>query len=112
MVSEDFPYEVAEFDTVYSASVFHIIPDDTELWEYLNNAYITLDEDGVFIGSTLGVEEGTLLSPGRWGPPRVLTRTQLEKYLTEAGFSSPTLVRREHTHHQVNEQEDLCYFEF
>ena len=112
VVSEDYPYGEAEFDTVYSASVFHVIPGDVELREYLNNTYTTLGTGGVFFGSTLGVEDGTSISPGRWGPPRVLTKTQLEKYLTGAGFSSPTLVRREHTHHQVNEQEQLCYFEF
>jgi len=112
VVSEDFPYGEAGFDTVYSASVFHVIPGDAELREYLHNAYSTLDTGGVFFGSTLGVEDGTRPSPARWGPPRVITKTQLEKCLTGAGFSSPMLVRREHTHHQVNEQERLYYFEF
>jgi SAM-dependent methyltransferase len=111
-VSETFPFGVAEFDTVYSASVLHVIDDDKELTKYLANACTTLSAEGVFFGSTLGLEEGAVPSPDRWGPQRVMTEEQLVEYITGAGFSRPEVVRREHTHHQVNEQKNLCYFEF
>ena len=110
--SEAFPFGVGEFDFVYSASVLHVIDDDDELREYLANAYTTLAADGVFFGSTLGVEDGTVPSPDRWGPQRVITEQQLAEFLTSVGFSCPDVVRREHVHHQVNEQKNLCYFEF
>lgn len=110
--SETFPFGVGEFDLVYSASVLHVIDDDAVLGEYLANAYTTLAADGVFFGSTLGVEDGTAPTPDRWGPQRVITKKQLAEFLTSAGFNSPDMVRREHVHHQANEQRNLCYFEF
>jgi SAM-dependent methyltransferase len=110
--SETFPFGVAEFDLVYSGSVLHVIDEDTELREYLANAYTTLAANGLFFGSTLGVRDGTVPSPDRWGPQRVMTEKQLAGFLTGAGFTCPEIVRREHVHHQVNEQKNLCYFEF
>ena len=97
---------------MYSASVLHVIDDDKELREYLAKAYTTLTADGVFFGSTLGIDDGTFPSPDRWGPQRVMTEKQLVEYLTGAGFTRPEMVRCEHIHHQVKEQKNLCYFEF
>ena len=53
-VSDTFPFGPAEFDMVYSASVFHVIADDREFGTYLANAWSVLRPGGIFFGSTLG----------------------------------------------------------
>jgi SAM-dependent methyltransferase len=110
-MSDTFPFGPAEFDMVYSASVFHVIADDQEFGTYLANARSVLRPGGIFFGSTLGVVgEKAVRSPGEWGPPRLPTREQLSGYLTSAGFVLPEIVQRHHIPHYI--ADNRCVFEF
>jgi SAM-dependent methyltransferase len=113
VVSETFPFGSAEFDTIYSASVFHVIADDAEFGAYLANAWSALKPGGVLFGSTLGLVEGVVRDPDQRGPPRVMPREQLAGYLTGAGFISPEIVQRHHVpHYAADKHENLCVFQF
>jgi SAM-dependent methyltransferase len=114
IVSETFPFGPAEFDMVYSASVFHVIADEGELGTYLANAYSALRPGGVLFGSTLGLVEGAAArSLGERGPPRVMPGEELAAYLTGAGFIRPEMVQRYHVPHHVSDRsDDMCVFEF
>ena len=107
-----FPFGQAAFDTIYSASVVHVISDDHELRTYLGNAFSALRPGGVLFGSTLGLVEGATRSPGEPGPPRVMPRELLERYLTGAGFSRPRIIQRYHAPHYIDDKNDMCIFEF
>jgi len=113
VVSGRFPFGPAEFDTVYSASVFHVIADDEELRDYLANAWSALRPGGVLFGSTLGLVEGAVRSPDRRGPPRLMTKVQLTGHLTGAGFTRLEIVQRYHVPvHIAERSNDICIFEF
>jgi SAM-dependent methyltransferase len=110
-VMDTVPFGPAEFDMVYSASVFHVIADDREFRTYLANAWSVLRLGGIFFGSTLGQVAGPAgPSPEEWGPPRVMTQEQLAASLTGAGFSRPTIVQRHHIPHYI--ADNRCVFEF
>jgi SAM-dependent methyltransferase len=110
-VSDTPAFGPAEFDMVYSASVFHVIADDTEFGTYLANAWSVLRPGGIFFGSTLGqAGEAAAPSPEEWGPPRVMTKEQLADSLTGAGFVSPEIVQRHHVPHYI--ADNRCVFEF
>jgi len=112
-ISGTFPFGPAEFDMVYSASVFHVIADEGEFREYLSNAHAALRPGGVLFGSTLGLVEGAVRSPEERGPPRVMPREQLTGALTGAGFTTPEIVQRYHVPHDVPGNIDsMCVFEF
>jgi SAM-dependent methyltransferase len=112
-VSETFPYGPDQFDLVYSASVFHVIVEDDILELYLSNAWSTIKPGGIFFGSTAGMKgEGFVDSPGKWGPPRILTRDQLAGHLAGAGFEVMEIVERPHGHHHVPHHENRCVLEF
>lgn len=107
-----FPFEAEEFDTIYSASVIHLIADEKDFRDYQANARSALRSGGIFFGSTLGLGEGAARPPGKRGPPRILTLENLAGSLTGAGFSNPVIVRREGVPDYVPHSEDLCLFEF
>ncbi len=113
VVSGTFPFVPAEFDLVYSASVFHVIADDAEFVAYLAHAWSALRPGGVLFGSTLGLAEGAARSRDEHGPPRVMPREQLTGHLTGAGFTHPEIVQRFHVPHRVaDNSENMCIFEF
>jgi SAM-dependent methyltransferase len=113
IVSGTFTFGPAEFDMVYSASVFHVIGDDEEFGNYLANAWSALKPGGILFGSTLGLVEGAVRSPDERGPPRVMSREQLTSRLTGAGFTRPKIVQRYHVLHYVADKSDnRCVFEF
>ena len=113
IVSGTFPFGPAEFDLVYSASVFHVIADEREFRNYLANAWSALRPGGVLFGSTLGLVERAVRSPGERGPPRVMPREELTDHLTGAGFISPEVVQRYHVPHYAADNVDaMCVFEF
>jgi SAM-dependent methyltransferase len=111
IVSDTFTSGPAEFDMVYSASVFHVIADDEEFNNYLANAWSVLRPGGTLFGSTLGqVGEGASRPHEEWGPPRIMTREQLAGCLTGAGFTLPEIVQRHHVPHYI--ADNRCVFEF
>ena len=113
VVSGTFPFGSAEFGMVYSASVFHVIADDGEFGKYLANALSSLRPGGVLFGSTLGLVEGAVRSPEERGPPRVMSREELTRHLTGAGFTHPGIVQCHHVPHSVGFKHDnMCVFEF
>jgi SAM-dependent methyltransferase len=112
VVSGTFPFGPEEFDTVYSASVIHVIADEKEFRNYCANAYSALRPGGILFGSTLGIHEGAARPPGTRGPPRIMTKEQLAGSLTGTGFSSPEIVRREGVPGYVPKSENLCVLEF
>ena len=113
VVSDTFPFGPAEFDTMYSASVFHVIAEDKVLGTYLANAWSALRPGGILFGSTLGLAEGAVRDPDQRGPPRVMPREDLAGYLTGAGFTSPEIVQHYHVPHDAAaRREDICVFEF
>ena len=113
-VSEMFPFGPAEFDRVYSASVFHVISDDEELENYLTNAWSTLKPGGILFGSTAGqAGEEVVKSHGEWRPPRVMTRDQLSGHLTGTGFNPIKIVgHRRHAYHHIPHYDNICVLEF
>ena len=52
------------FDTVYSASVIHVIADKAEFRKYLANANAALRPVGILFGTMLGLAEGAARPPG------------------------------------------------
>jgi len=112
VVSDTFPFRPEEYDTVYSASVIHVIADEKEFLNYLANAYSTLRPGGILFGSTLGLAEGAVLPPSIRGPPRIMTREQLAASLTSAGFSRPDIVRQQGVPDYVPHHENVCVLEF
>jgi len=113
VVSETFPFRPAVFDTIYSASVFHVIADDNELNNYLAHAFSALTPGGVLFGSTLGLKGGAVRNLDQRGPPRVMPREQLAGHLTGAGFSCPEIVERYHVpHYAADHHDDMCVFQF
>ena len=112
VIAGSFPFGPEEFDTVYSASVIHVIADDAEFRNYLVNAHTALRPGGVLFGSTLGLAEGAVRAPGTRGPPRILTKEQLAGFLTGTGFGSPHIVRRDGVPGYVPGSEQLCVLEF
>jgi SAM-dependent methyltransferase len=112
VVSKKFPFGQEEFDTVYSASVIHVIADEKEFLDYLSNAYFALSPDGVLFGSTLGLREGAVRSPGTRGPPRIMTKKELAGFLTGTGFDCPEIVQWDGVPGYIPESENLCFFEF
>ena len=112
VVSGTFPFGPEEFDTVYSASVLHVIAGEKDFLDYCANACSVLRAGGVLFGSTLGLTEGAVRSPGTRGPPRIMTRDQLAGSLTGTGFGSPEIIRRDGVPGYVPESENLCIFEF
>jgi SAM-dependent methyltransferase len=112
VVAGSFPFGPEEFDTIYSASVIHVIADDEEFRNYLENAHATLRPGGVLFGSMLGLAEGAVRAPGTRGPPRILTTEQLAGFLTGTGFGSPQIVRRDGVPGYVPGSEQVCVLEF
>ena len=113
VVSEKFPFEKRKFDTVYSASVLHVIADENEFTKYLSNACSALGPGGVFFGSTLGLKEGIPAgSAGLRGPPRIMAPEELAGHLTAAGFIRPRIIRRHGVPAYVPGSEELCSLEF
>ncbi len=113
VASGKFPFGPAEFGTVYSASVFHVIADDREFGAYLAHAWSALEPGGILFGSTLGLVEGAPRSSGGRGPPRLMTGGELNHQLTSAGFTRPEMVRRDHVpHHIAGRSDGMCFFEF
>jgi SAM-dependent methyltransferase len=113
-VSETFPFGPAEFDMVFSGSVFHVITDDEILGNYLANAWSVLKPGGILFGSTAGLAgEEVVKSHGEWRPPRVMTRDQLSGYLTGTGFNPIKIVEhRRHAYHHIPHYADICVHEF
>ena len=112
IVSGTFPFGPEVFDTVYSASVIHVIAGEKEFGNYLANASSALRPGGILFGSTLGLVEGAKRSPHTRGPPRIMTKEQLALSLINTGFSSPEIVRRDGVPGYVPRSEELCVFEF
>jgi len=112
VVSGTCPFGPEEFDTIYSASVIHVIADEQEFRDYLVHAYSALKPGGIFFGSTLGLAEGAVRSPEERGPTRILTKEQLTGYLGGAGFTRPEITRRPGVPEYVPHHEDLCILEF
>jgi SAM-dependent methyltransferase len=112
VVSDTFPFGPEEFDTVYSASVIHVIADEKEFRDYCANACSALRPGGILFGSTLGLAEGAVRPPEKRGPPRIMTGTQLAGYLTGAGFSSPQIVERYGVPDYIPRSENVCVLEF
>ncbi|WP_321507511.1 class I SAM-dependent methyltransferase [uncultured Methanoregula sp.] len=112
VVSEKFPFGIEEFDIVYSASVIHVIADETEFNNYLANAHSALRPGGVLFGSTLGLVDGVVRSPGNRGPPRLMTKKQLADSLAGTEFSRPDIVTRGGVPEYVPHHENICVFEF
>jgi SAM-dependent methyltransferase len=112
VVTGKFPFGPEEYDTLYSASVIHVIADEKEFTDYLTNAYSALRPGGVFFGSTLGLDEGAVRSPEKRGPPRIMTEEQLAGYLTRTGFGNPAIVRRYGVPGYIPHSVDICVLEF
>ena len=113
VASGTFPFGPAEFGTVYSASVFHVIADDGEFGAYLAHAWSALKPGGILFGSTLGLAEVAARSSGRRGPPRLMTEEELSHQLMGAGFTRPEMVRRDHVpRHITGGRDGMCIFEF
>ena len=112
VVAGTFPFGPEEFDTIYSASVIHVIADDAEFRNYLANAHAALRPGGVLFGSTLGLAEGTARPPGSRGSPRILTPEQLAGFLAGTGFANPEIVRRDGVPAYVPGSDQLCVLEF
>jgi SAM-dependent methyltransferase len=112
VVSGEFPFSPEAFDTIYSASVIHVIAGEQDFKRYLANAYAALRPGGVLFGSTLGLAEGAIRPPGTRGPPRIMTREQLAGELAAAGFGIPEIVRRYGVPGYIPHSEDLCILEF
>ena len=112
VVSGAFPFSPEEFDTIYSASVIHVIAGEEDFKKYLANAYSALRPGGVLFGSTLGMAEGAVRSPGTRGPPRILTLEALAGELAAAGFGIPEIVRRFGVPACIPHSEDVCILEF
>jgi SAM-dependent methyltransferase len=112
VVSNRFLFRNIEFDTIYSASVIHVIADDVECKTYLNNVYTCLRDGGIFFGSTLGMKEERVRSPGVRGPPRILTRDQLNELLIKAGFTDPEIIQHQGIPDYIPYHEEMCFFEF
>lgn len=112
VVSEPFPFRPGEFNTIYSASVIHVIADEQDFLDYLANAYSVLMPGGILFGSTLGLAEGGILPPHTRGPPRIMTRKQLAAYLTGTGFAHPDIVLRHGVPDYVPHHENMCVLEF
>jgi SAM-dependent methyltransferase len=110
MVSDSFPFIRAEFDTIYSGSVFHIIDDEDEIRQYLTNASNALRPGGILFGSTLGSKYSWLLSIRKVGPLRLMQQQEMESHLTEAGFSRPKIIRHKNDYHKDFDR--ICTFEF
>jgi SAM-dependent methyltransferase len=110
VVNNTFPFGGESFDTIYSGSVIHVISDEVELCEYLNNVWRALRPGGILFGSTLGLEDGDTCAPDNQGPPRVMPRADLIRHLCAAGFLPPTVVRRPHEAHKPGDTK--CVFEF
>ena len=96
-------FEREHYQTIYSGSVVHVIHDDDELQKYLGNAWNALAPGGVFFGSTLGQEVGSENTLDNRGIPRLVTRSELIQFITEAGFSRPELVVRPHEAHYAGD---------
>jgi SAM-dependent methyltransferase len=112
VVAGTFPFGPEVFDTVYSASVIHVIADDAEFRKYLANVIAALRPGGVLFGSTLGLAEGAARPHGMRGPPRILTKEQLAGFLTGTGFGSHEVVRRDGVPGYVPGSDQLCVLEF
>lgn len=112
VISATFPFGPEMFDTIYSASVIHVIADETDFRKYLANAYSALVPGGIFFGSTLGVGNGRPGPSDGRGPPRLMTGEQLSGHLDAAGFLPGRLVVRHGVPDYVPNSEDLCVFEF
>lgn len=112
VVAALFPFGPDEFDTIYSASVIHVIADDAEFRSYLARAFSSLRPGGTLFGSTLGLTDGAQRSPGARGPPRIPTQEQLAGHLAGAGFSRPKIVQRGRVPDYVPHSEELCSLEF
>ena len=110
MVNDTFPFGAEQFDMCYSGSVIHIIADDTELDEYLANAWMVLRPGGILFGSTLGIKDGDACGPDEHGPPRVAPRSDLIRHITAAGFAAPVIVVQPHESHHPGDKK--CVFEF
>jgi SAM-dependent methyltransferase len=112
VVSETFPFGPEEFDTVYSASVIHVIAGEEEFTDYLTHTYSALRPGGILFGSTLGLAEGAVRSPEKRGPPRIMTQEQLAGYLTGTGFNCPEIIPRYGVPGYIPQWEDVCVLEF
>jgi SAM-dependent methyltransferase len=112
VVSGTCPFGPDVFDTIYSASVIHVIADENEFRDYLAHAYSSLIPGGIFFGSTLGLAEGAVRSPEEQGPPRILSKEQLTGYMAGAGFTCPEIVRRPGVPDYVPHHENMCILEF
>ncbi len=112
VVSETFPFGPEEFDTIYSASVIHVIADEPEFLHYLANAYSALRPGGILFGSSLGLLDGAIIPPSTRGPPRIMTREQLAGYLTGTGFTRPDIVEWHSVPDYVPHHENMCVLEF
>ncbi|MEN6611423.1 MAG: methyltransferase domain-containing protein [Methanoregulaceae archaeon] len=112
VVSETFPFGPEEFDTVYSASVIHVIAGEKEFRQYLGNAWSALRPGGILFGSTLGLVEGATRPPDNRGPPRLMTKEQLAGSLAGTGFSCPEIAQRSGVPAYVPHHENVCVFEF
>ncbi|RXE56260.1 hypothetical protein ABH15_08985 [Methanoculleus taiwanensis] len=109
-VSPTFPFEPGSFDIIYSGSVFHVIDDESEFREYLQNAFDGLRAGGTFFGSTLGLRDSASARPAE-GPPRLMKRHELIDSMTEIGFSELT-VREGDRSRMHGAAPGFCIFEF
>ncbi|HDS63460.1 MAG TPA: class I SAM-dependent methyltransferase [Methanofollis liminatans] len=109
-VSPAFPFEPGSFDIIYSGSVFHVIADEDEFREYLQNAFDGLRAGGIFFGSTLGLRDDAAGRPDA-GPPRLMKRHEMLEHMAEIGFSVLT-VREGDRYHMHGAAPGFCVFEF
>jgi SAM-dependent methyltransferase len=110
IVADTFPFPPCSFDLIYSGSVLHVIKDEEEFLEYLQNALYALRPGGSFFGSTLGLRDA-VTERGAAGPPRLMKRHELTEYLVRAGFSRITLCEGSGMRMQ-DEDSGICIHEF
>ncbi|EHQ36387.1 class I SAM-dependent methyltransferase [Methanoplanus limicola] len=110
-VAPEFPETSEVYDLVYSGSVVHVIRDEDEFRQYLNNACNALKKDGIFFGSTLGLEEFADKRNGQ-GPPRLMRSSELYDAFSKAGFSGIRIITEEMPDMRRRSAGNMCLYQF
>jgi len=105
-----FPWPRERFDRVYSGSVVHVLGDEQEFRSYLGNAHRSLRPNGIFFGSTLGLDAAADLRPER-GPPRLMRERELADAMELSGFTGIRIVRDDRQEMMMAGR-GFCRFEF
>ncbi|WXG41861.1 MAG: class I SAM-dependent methyltransferase [Candidatus Freyarchaeum deiterrae] len=95
VVSKKFPFKSSTFGIVYSGSVIHVLANKRTVKRYVSTAYKTLNQGGIFFGSTRGLRKEPLKSVGKelkrniWHMRiNLLSKEELHDLLCETGFSN------------------------